>query len=354
VDARIHLIIPVYNRQDLIRACLDSVINQTYQNYSVIIVDDGSTDNSGAICDEYSKKDVRFKVIHQENKGIAGARNAGLDFVMQDQNTEYIMFLDSDDILEPVAMERALHTILKNQADMVQWQPFDFVTDSDDAYHIDGKDYRYDDKFNINDYKFDDSGHCEIEIGPRGALWTLLDTKGLGADKRFHLLWNNCRCVWTKCCRKALYENVRCPEGKSYEDDFIVDDLFMNAKKIIFMNDSLTNYRKHPDNSIKAMKLKDRLDKTECERNRFRHAESFHDDGLLGLAAHNLLMSSINSYRDSVDVGQKNKEVLKLMFKTIKGSKRVLSKADKMVYYGFKIAPAIMLPIYRKYREGKG
>ena len=354
MDSRINIIIPVYNRENLIKACLDSVCNQTYANWVATIVDDGSTDSSLDICDSYEKKDPRFKVFHQENQGIAGARNTGLEKALEDQETEYIMFLDSDDILEPVAMERALHTMLKNQADMVQWQPYDFDTDEKDPWNIEGNDYRYDDSFQVENYKFDASNHCEIEIGSKGALWTLLDTKGLGADKRFHLLWNNCRCVWTKCCKRELYENVRCPIGKSYEDDFIVDDLFMNAKKIIFMNDSLTNYRKHPNNSIKGMKLKDRLDKTECERNRFVHAKSFNDNELTKLAGHNVLISSINSYMESVDASQRNKEVLKLLRSTIKGSVKLLSKTDKIVYLGFSIVPGIMLPIYRKYRSTKG
>lgn len=93
----ISIIVPVYNTENYLRKCLDSIVNQTYCKLEIILIDDGSTDSSGAICDEYAKKDDRILVIHQSNKGQAAARNAGVDIA----NGEYIAFVDSDDIVEP-------------------------------------------------------------------------------------------------------------------------------------------------------------------------------------------------------------------------------------------------------------
>ena len=91
----ISVIIPVYNVEKYIRYCLDSVINQTYKNLEIIIVDDGTKDSSGEIAEEYAVKDSRIKVIHKENGGLSDARNVGLDAA----TGKYIAFLDSDDVI---------------------------------------------------------------------------------------------------------------------------------------------------------------------------------------------------------------------------------------------------------------
>lgn len=100
----ISVIIPVYNTEKYLRQCIESVINQTYSNLQIIIVNDGSTDNSGNICDEYQKEDLRIKVIHQENLGVSVARNHGLQYATGD----WISFVDSDDILIKDAYENLI------------------------------------------------------------------------------------------------------------------------------------------------------------------------------------------------------------------------------------------------------
>ena len=91
----VSIIIPVYNSEPYLSRCLDSVLAQTYPKIEVLLIDDGSTDNSYAICQQYAQRDSRMKVIHQQNQGAAAARNTGLD----NATGEYIMFCDSDDIL---------------------------------------------------------------------------------------------------------------------------------------------------------------------------------------------------------------------------------------------------------------
>ncbi len=95
-DKLISIIIPVYNVERYLRECIDSIIAQTYKNLEIILVDDGSSDKSGEICDEYSKKDSRIKVIHKKNGGLSDARNVALDIAKGD----YIGFIDSDDYIE--------------------------------------------------------------------------------------------------------------------------------------------------------------------------------------------------------------------------------------------------------------
>ena len=109
----VSVIVPVYNVLPYLREALDSVINQTYKNLEILIVDDGSTDGSGEVCDEYLS-DPRVIVIHQENKGLSGARNTGLDRM----TGEYVAFIDSDDAFKPEMIERMLETITRNKAEM--------------------------------------------------------------------------------------------------------------------------------------------------------------------------------------------------------------------------------------------
>ena len=112
---KISIIIPVYNVESYLRECLDSVINQTYNNLEIILIDDGSPDNCGFICDEYAEKDSRIIVIHKENAGVGAARNDGLDMV----TGEWITFVDSDDWIEPDYCENFIQFAAKHQADMV-------------------------------------------------------------------------------------------------------------------------------------------------------------------------------------------------------------------------------------------
>ena len=114
----ISVIVPVYNVEKYLRRALDSVVNQTLHNVEIICVNDGSTDNCGAILEEYAAKDVRIKIITQENQGLSGARNSALKQV----TGEYIAFLDSDDALHPQALEIALKVMQRHKADIVSFQ----------------------------------------------------------------------------------------------------------------------------------------------------------------------------------------------------------------------------------------
>ena len=128
-QALISVIIPVYNVEDYLRECVDSVLNQTYENFEIILVNDGSTDSSGEICDEYLEKDDRVVVIHKKNEGPSKTRNAGLE----NANGKYIYFLDSDDYIENNTLELLFNTAESNQADLVFFDAHSF---SDDGAEI--------------------------------------------------------------------------------------------------------------------------------------------------------------------------------------------------------------------------
>lgn len=101
----ISVIVPVYKVEEYLPACIESILAQTHEDFQLILVDDGSPDRCGAICDEYAAKDNRIVVIHQENAGVSAARNAGLDWVFANSESRWLNFIDSDDVVSPVYLE---------------------------------------------------------------------------------------------------------------------------------------------------------------------------------------------------------------------------------------------------------
>ena len=112
----ISVIVPVYNVEKYIRECLDSIVNQTYKNLQIILVDDGSSDNSGKICDEFAKKDSRITVVHQENQGAGAAKNTGLELI----EGEYFSIIDSDDYIDLSMYEKMVSLMKQYDSDIVQ------------------------------------------------------------------------------------------------------------------------------------------------------------------------------------------------------------------------------------------
>lgn len=111
----VSIIIPVYNAEDLLSRCINSIINQSHSRIEIILINDGSTDNSGSICDHYGNLDTRIRVVHLKNKGVANARNKGIELA----KGEYIQFVDSDDWLEEDTIEQTLGTLIRDKSQMI-------------------------------------------------------------------------------------------------------------------------------------------------------------------------------------------------------------------------------------------
>lgn len=122
MSAQVSVVIPVYNVERYLKECVDSILNQTYSDFEIILVDDGSTDGSGKLCDDYLSVDNRIKVVHRENGGLSAARNTGMDMATGD----YIYFLDSDDFIEAVTLEHLVRTAETANADIVFFDGYVF------------------------------------------------------------------------------------------------------------------------------------------------------------------------------------------------------------------------------------
>lgn len=198
MDELISVIVPIYKVETYLRRCLDSIINQTYRNLEIILVDDGSPDLCPGICDEYARRDERIKVIHKENGGLSSARNAGIEIM----TGKFVTFVDSDDFLDAGALERWLEAAVRNNVDLVIG--------------------------NFADYYDGD------EICKRGNeqedLWSAEE-----AIKKM-LLENDRLCVaWGKLYKSDLFIQLRYPEDiKFAEDMYVIHKLFHMAQKIIY------------------------------------------------------------------------------------------------------------------------
>ena len=208
----VSVIIPVYNVEKYLRACVDSVIGQTYPDLQIILVDDGSTDASGQICDEYAGKDSRIQVVHKENGGLSDARNAGIPLTEGD----FVLYLDSDDYLAPNAIEALMKMQAESGADIVLGNFFYTYPDHEDTAPVW---YRSD-----------------TVLDNQQAMEALVD----GRLETF---------AWGKLIRSEIARKYLFPKGKVFEDHFWTHFVFADAEKVALIAQPLVHYRQR-DNSI--------------------------------------------------------------------------------------------------------
>ena len=225
----ISVIVPVYNVENYLRQCLESVINQTYSDLEVLIINDGSTDSSGAICDEY--KDRRFQVYHTENHGLSAARNYALDRAHGD----YIAFLDSDDWLEESALEQFLTVSETTGADIVACRFFQEYAD-----------------------KTVKPGGVDTEFIVKGSniLSTMVIDHKLTED------------VWNKFYRASLFDSIRYPEGLIFEDKATTYKLLQKASALAYTPASLIHYRNRTNSLSNIHSMKSLVDYWKVYRER--------------------------------------------------------------------------------------
>ena len=206
---------PVYKVEKFLHKCVDSILNQTFNDFDLILVDDGSPDNSGKICDEYAEKDKRVKVLHKENGGLSDARNFGLDWAIKNCNGKYICFIDSDDYVEPDMLSVAFSEMEKSDADIVC--------------------------FGIK--MVDESGE-ELSWGST----RISKDKTFGYDDRFRPITGRSGVgdyAVNKLYKKELFDGVRYPVGQVFEDVYTAYKIFDKAQKVVVLPQMLYIYVRH-------------------------------------------------------------------------------------------------------------
>lgn len=222
-DVLISVIIPVYNVEKYINECVESVINQTYRNIEIILVDDGSTDSSGIICDELKNVDGRVKVIHNENQGPGATRNSGIAI----SSGEYIAFVDSDDYINPVMYESMIANALENDSDIVYSGGFyKFLQNG-----------KYNKVSDVSAKEF----FCENQIEELAYSFVSHDNKLFG--KR--LIMSPCRALYRRNILPKFIEE----KGMPSEDLAFNVECVFNSRKVSFLPDVFYWYR-YNDSSL--------------------------------------------------------------------------------------------------------
>lgn len=223
MEDKISIIVPVYNVELQIRKCIKSLINQTYKNIEIILIDDESPDNCGKICDAFAKEDDRIKVIHKKNGGVCAARNSGLEVATGD----YIGFIDPDDWATSDMFEYLLDNLKKYDADISCCRYFRVIPNKKIYSNTDGELYIY------------------------------------NKEQAIEELVNNftIRSVfWNKLFKKELFENLKFPVGMIYEGTYLVHKIFELANKIVYLPDPKYYYYKYEKSYVNTITVKNQCD----------------------------------------------------------------------------------------------
>jgi glycosyltransferase involved in cell wall biosynthesis len=309
-DELISIIVPIYNVEKYLRRCIESVIRQSHTNFELILVDDGSPDTSGAICDEFAARDDRIVVVHQVNTGLSDARNLGITLA----KGEYITFIDSDDWIHEDYL-RHLHNVLLNtncgisccghlrvSGDLSLWRP------EKDEIRILSNEEAIAELFTVN--------HVQAVV------------------------------AWGKLYRATLFEGIRYPPRKLHEDQFTTFRLLYKAGTVAFGQMPYYFYFQHPDSLIgKGFRIEKRLAAVEAytQRGDFLAEVGFHD--LAAETYREVFLTSFNiidkldSVQNRADVDQFKQDLAALKYKLRKYRYRW---RFKLLYEAYFLFPALI------------
>ena len=318
--AEVSIIVPVYQVENYIRQCVDSILAQTFTDFELILVDDGSKDQSGKICDEYAGMDERVKVIHKKNGGLSDARNRGMDQAVGN----YFMFVDSDDYIAPTMVECLYKNILHEYADIAVCNFLYFFE---------------------NDREKNFSTNIKSET-----LWgteIFYNRK----NERNYGIWT---VAWNKLYKRARFGNIRFRFGKYHEDEFWANDIYQMNIKVITIPECLYYYRQR-DNSIMGKKsMKRNFDIIEALQERidiYLKEQKYSDQ------AYKVLIYSLEHLEESkrmvatqeeqdkfIQAEKRTKNIVKQL------KKRKLSKMKSVSLIFMEINPCLVFVVGMKFR----
>ena len=220
--------------ENYLHKCVDSILAQTFTDFELILVDDGSKDRSGQICDEYAEMDERVTVIHKENSGPSDTRNRGIEQAAGN----YFMFVDSDDYIAPTMVECLYQSILKENADIAACN---FL------------------------YSFEDDRNQDFSTNIQ---WEVVSGAEIFYNRKNDRSCGYWTVVWNKLYKSKVFGKLRFRAGKYYEDEFWANDIYQMDIKMVTIPECLYYYRQHGNNSMKTTNSKKNLDILEALQER--------------------------------------------------------------------------------------
>lgn len=212
----ISIVVPVYNVESFLDKCIESLITQTYSNIEIILVDDGSTDHSGKICDRYSEENANIIAVHQKNQGLSGARNAGVKIA----EGKYITFVDSDDYITIDFLDTLYASMVKYNADIAMCGPFKFYEDEQVRSESIEREYTY---------------------TSQEAIGAMLYRKKVNSY------------AWGKLYRAEIVKEISFPEGKLFEDLFTIYKMYDLASVVIYIEKQMYYYRQRRGSIVNSV-----------------------------------------------------------------------------------------------------
>lgn len=225
---KISIIVPVYNAENYLRRCIDSILEQTYTNFELLLINDGSTDGSAKILEEVKESDSRIRIVHKKNEGVSATRNLGLKLATGD----YITFIDSDDFVDKLYLDVLYKSLTENDADIASGN-FASFNEERQAFLFFTTDETYFEKV------YSPQEWLDQENNPRHNLFLTV--------------------IFTpfKLYKRELWENIEYPVGRVREDDAIIHKLYLRCQRISFVNSAIYFYSQHEDSLSKTVMQKD-------------------------------------------------------------------------------------------------
>lgn len=325
----VSIIVPVYKVEKYLPLCLDSILSQTYKNLEVILVDDGSPDDCPKICEDYATKDTRVRVIHQENKGLASARNTGL----RNMTGDFFYFVDSDDCIHPSLIEMAVKEAEQENANLVQIEletvPSDF-----------------------SEYKKEIPVYRKQIFDRVQSLYNLdQDDQSRGKDIRL-----TTTVVWTKLYRTAAFRNFMFPEGmRMHEDQMVAHRLIQTAGGMVFLDAPLYYYRMSEVSLIRVGWTPKRLAILDCYEDRLAAVKEIpeNNQALIDFIYYRYLVCIFRNY-DMADQKlsgeekkQTKKEILARMKKVFQEKEGQLSMKQAVFFRFFMLFPDVVTKTFQ-------
>lgn len=253
--AAISVIVPIYKVEAFLHRCVDSILAQTFSDFDLVLVDDGSPDNCGAICEEYARKDGRIHVIHQKNGGLSAARNTGIDWAQANSDSRWLAFVDSDDWVHPDFLRR-LYMMVQETGCLLSACGI-FLTGGDDFPAQREQPCRV---LSADDF------YCSKDVHD-----------GLTAV------------AWNKLYSKSLFSGLRYPVGKLHEDQFTTYLAVYGAEKVAVTEEKLYAYYQNPQGIMRSDWTPGRMHALEAFEQQIAYAEEKNNPRLLEKAAEEYL-----------------------------------------------------------------